>query len=131
MFPADLLEQSLLPDQKVPKFGQGPATIGQAKFNRFSLGQSDNLGPLFRGQMWRRSPPISGLQTFQTVLVEGVQVCIDGVGMNLQNRGYFHRIQAISIEQNRFSSSSYLRVGRFFEHYLKPPPFIGLRLSNF
>src|SRR5262245_10545684 len=55
MLPTHLLEQPFLMDQKVPKFGQGPTTVGQAKFNRLSLGQTDNLFPLFGRQTRRRT----------------------------------------------------------------------------
>ena len=80
MLSTNLLEQPFLVDQKVPKFGQGPATIGQAKFNWLSPGPTYNLFLLGWRQARERPTTRQGAQTGQTLLVEGVQVGIDGLG---------------------------------------------------
>jgi hypothetical protein len=36
--------------------------------------------------------------------------------MNIQRCRYLNCIQAVSVEQNRFSTTLYLLVGRFFQH---------------
>jgi hypothetical protein len=65
------------------------------------------------------------------VLIEGVQVAINRVGMSLQDSGYLNGIQTIGIEQNCFSPPSDLGVCRFFHQPLQPPSFVGLGLMNF
>src|SRR5215210_6056756 len=69
VLPTNLLEQTLLVDQKVPKFGQGPPTEGQPKFNWLSLGQIYHLFPLFGRKARRRTATRHRAQTAQTLLL--------------------------------------------------------------
>ena len=130
MFQTNVLEDSLLMDQKILKVGQGPPAIEQPKLTRVLLGEAFNLRALVLRNASRGASARQGLQTSHPLFIKGVQVRIHGVGMNLQRLGDLHGIQAGGIEQDRFRSALDLTIGCLFQNHLDPTQLGGGGLAD-
>ncbi len=130
MFQANAPEDSLVMDQKILKVGQGPPAIVQSKLARILLGEAFNGGALFLRNASRGTTARQGLQTGYPVFIEGMQVSINGIGMNPQRLSNLNRIQASRVEQERFRSALDLPIGRLFENRLDPAQLDGGGLAD-
>ena len=105
MFAADLL-QDALPDQVGAELGQGPTPVRQAEIVRGCPGQPPDRLHLGAAQTRRGTRSARLANRVQPLLLEGMQIGVGGVDMDLQEAGDVHRGNPGRVKQKGFGPAT-------------------------
>jgi hypothetical protein len=113
-----------------PQLGERPAPEGQADLGRRSFRQAADLGDLACRDPCRSAGAGWLLHGRNTLLLEGVEIGIDGVAVNSQQAGDCLSIESRRVEQNGLRTSALSGLQRPFQQAVDLPQLEGPRLGN-
>jgi hypothetical protein len=114
-----------VPDGVVPEFGQGPAAVRQADRCRRLVGEPAQGGLLLGADPGRRPTPVILAHPGHTPAVEGVQVEVDGVGMQGEKLADRRGIPPFGVQDDSFGAADLAAVGSGLEQLAELTQFSG------
>jgi len=94
-----------VPDGVVPELSQGPTAVGEADRRRRLVGEPAQGGLLFGGDLGWRPAPVMVTHPGHAPAMEGVQVGVNGVGMEGEEAADRRRIPSFGVQDDRFGAA--------------------------
>jgi hypothetical protein len=107
------------------ELGQGPAAIRKANRRGQLVGELAQGGLLRRGDPCRCPAALAAAHPVDSVVVEGMQVGLDRVGMECEEASDRGSIPAVGIQQQRFGTAQLPGVGRGLQKVTQESEFSG------
>jgi hypothetical protein len=112
-------------DRVVPECGQRPAAVRQANHGGRLLGEQTEGGPLVGSDPQRRSTPRAAAHPSESLTVEGMQVSLDGMGMQGKEARDGRGVPALGEEHQRLRAAQLPAVRSCLQKLTQLPQFSG------
>lgn len=124
MLAADGFDEAVL-DRVVAEFGQGPAAVRKADHRGRLVGELAEGDPLVRGDPCRHPAAVAVAHPVEPLAVEGVQVSVDGVGMEREKASNRGSIPTLGMQHDRFRAAQLPAGGSGLQELAQVPEFRG------